>query len=641
MKGTALRPDQLGEYRIPGDVQHHPTKDAFVFGTTQMDLEEDVYLRHLWIHGEGRLERLTEGDNDYSPRWSPDGATIAFIRKSAGSDAKPQLVVRGRDRVIRTLTDLPLGITEFAWSPDGTLIAVVAAEYIDGIDDEEERERAPRRITEPAFRFDNKSWTYNVRSHIWIVDVESEEASQLTSGEFSESHPAWSPDGSTIAFLSVTENQPWMQDLNRAWTVGISTDTDPIAVTPRGDWTWVGFDPDGGLHALGIPSDVATLDLAQFHRLDGDGGVDPMTATDRHIMTGGTSGSALNPRPVRGGAVLAVSQHRGAEQVYRFSSDSEELLIGGKLVITGFAPHTDGTTVITVSTPTSPGEVVSVDPDGAETAVTDFNRAFIEAANLVDPEEFTFESDGHTIHGWVLLPPGDDTVPLLFNIHGGPAAQYTWGFFDEFQIYAAAGYGVVAVNPRGSSGYGQDHVNTPIGEWGKEMPADQLDLKSAPYAAAERFPRLDLDRMGIMGGSYGGLSTAMITSMDQRYKSAVAERGVYNWLSMTGTTDIPFFIPLYLQAEMPHGALDLWRASALSRAHAIETPTLIIHSEHDFRCPVEQGQQLFTLLATKGLDTELLLFPPGEGHELSRSGTPKHRQERFEAILEWHGGHLR
>jgi dipeptidyl aminopeptidase/acylaminoacyl peptidase len=296
--------------------------------------------------------------------------------------------------------------------------------------------------------------------------------------------------------------------------------------------------------------------------------------------------------------------------------------------------------IVTVSTPISPGEVVTVATDGTEAPLSDLNAGFIDSANLVEPEEFRFESDGHTIHGWVFLPEGDESVPLLFNIHGGPAAQYTWGFFDEFQIYVGAGYGVVAVNPRGASGYGQEHVNTPIGEWGKDVPADQLDLKSTPYAAAEQFPRLDLDRMGIMGGSYGGLSTVMVSSMDQNYKSAVAERGVYNWLSMAGTSDIPFFIPLYLGAEMPGGALELWKASPLARAHTIETPMLIIHSEHDFRCPVEQGQQLFTLLATKGLATELLLFPTGEGHELSRSGKPKHRAERFEAILEWHDRHL-
>jgi dipeptidyl aminopeptidase/acylaminoacyl peptidase len=623
-------------------VQHHPSGDAFVFVTTQMDLEDDKYLRHLWINGEGRLARLTEGDVDYSPRWSPDGATIAFIRKAGDEKAKPQLAVRGRDRVVRIVTDFDLGVSELAWSPDGSTIAVVSSEYTDGIEDDDERERAPRRITEPAFRFDNKSWTYNVRSHIWLVDVESGEATQLTSGEHSENHPAWSPDGTLIAFVSSTEDKPWMEALETVYTVSVAGGSAPEAVTPRGDWVWCGYDGSGSLLALGSVTDVPSLELSQFHRLDGSGGTEPITATDRHITTGGTAGSSLNPRPISGNVILAVAQNRAAEHLTAFSDSGEEVRIGGKRVVTGFSPNPSGdVTVISVSTPTSPGEIVAVATDGEETQITDLNTDFIADANLVEPREFTFDSDGHEVHGWVFLPEGDESVPLLFNIHGGPAAQYTWGFFDEFQIYAGSGYGVVAVNPRGSSGRGQEWVNTPIGEWGKDVPADQLDLKRVPDAAAAQFPRLDMDRLGIMGGSYGGLSTVMITAMDQRYKSAVAERGVYNWLSMAGTSDIPFFIPLYLDAEMPGGALDLWKASPLARAHTIETPTLVIHSEHDFRCPVEQGQQLFTLLATKGVETEMLLFPPGEGHELSRSGKPKHRRERFEAILEWHERHLR
>jgi len=204
----------------------------------------------------------------------------------------------------------------------------------------------------------------------------------------------------------------------------------------------------------------------------------------------------------------------------------------------------------------------------------------------------------------------------------------------------SAGYGVVGVNPRGSSGYGDAHKVVPVGRWGDDVPPDQADLLLAPFAAAEHFPRLDTDRLGVMGGSYGGLSTVMITSIDQRYRSAVAERGVYNFVSFGGTSDIPWFNELYHDRDLPGDAEEIWKASAISRAHAITTPTLVIHSEGDFRCPIEQGQQLFTLLYRQGTETELLLFPPNEGHELSRSGTPKHRVERFNAILDWHRAHL-
>lgn len=635
-----MRPDQLGDYSIPGDVQVNPATGDVVYVSTTMDLEDDKYLRHLWILSDGKNRRLTEGNADSSPRWSPDGSQLAFIRNKDGDDKKPQLALRGDDGVVHIVTEFDNGISEIAWSPDGSTIAVAAAEYIDGHEDEEERAKAPRRIKQPAFRFDNRSWTYNVRSHIHLVDVASGDTRQITDGDHSEGQIAWSPDGTTIAYISNVEARPWMEFLTTVRTVGIAEGSEPQSVTPRGEWHWCGYEASGELLALGHPTDGPSLTIAQLCRLDGSGGVTQITSTDHHTMVGGPAGHSLNPRPVGDGVILAVVQDTGAEHLVAFSGGDETLRIGGNRVVTSFAVDPMGGVVFSSSHPTSPGEVHRIDPPGDESVLTDINGAFIAEADLIEPEEFTFDSDGHEVHGWVFLPPGDDKVPLLFNIHGGPAAQYTWGFFDEFQVYAGAGYGVVAVNPRGSSGRGQGWVDTPVGEWIKDEPADQMDLKRVPDAAAEQFPRLDMDRLGIMGGSYGGLSTVMITSMDQRYKSAVAERGVYNWLSMAGSSDIPFFIPLYLDANMPDDAVDLWKSSPLARAHKIETPTLIIHSEHDFRCPVEQGQQLFTLLATKGLDTEFLLFPPGEGHELSRSGTPKHRRERFEAILEWHGTHL-
>jgi dipeptidyl aminopeptidase/acylaminoacyl peptidase len=339
--------------------------------------------------------------------------------------------------------------------------------------------------------------------------------------------------------------------------------------------------------------------------------------------------------------MTAVLEDAGTQRVIHISRNgSVSDVAGGNRVISGWDPNAGGTAaVFTASTTTNPGEVYWWDGT-TERPITALNDDFIAAAGLVEPEAFTFESDGHHIHGWVYLPPGEGPVPLLFNIHGGPAAQYDWGFFDEFQVYVGAGYGVVAINPRGSTGYGFDHVDAPRGHWGDEMPPDMLDLTSAPYAAAKQFDRLDRERLGIMGGSYGGVATVMVTALDQAYRSAVAERGVYNWVSMAGTSDIPYFMDLYLGTNMPEGVDELWKASPLARAHNITTPTLVIHSETDYRCPIEQGQQLFSILHRGGVETELLIFPSGEGHELSRSGKPKYRVERFEAILDWHERHL-
>jgi dipeptidyl aminopeptidase/acylaminoacyl peptidase len=232
-------------------------------------------------------------------------------------------------------------------------------------------------------------------------------------------------------------------------------------------------------------------------------------------------------------------------------------------------------------------------------------------------------------------------VPLLLNIHGGPATQYGYGFFDEFQVYAEAGYGVVACNPRGSSGKGAAFVRAPVDAWEQERPVDLEDLLAVVEAALGRFPRLDAGRMGIMGGSYGGFMTARILAVDERWRSAVPERGLYSFTSFAGTSDIGHWFPgMYLRGrDFEDGWARLWRAGPLSKAHLIATPCLIVHSENDWRCPIEQAEQLHAVLVARGVESEMLRFP-GESHELSRGGKPKHRRERFEAILDWHARHL-
>jgi dipeptidyl aminopeptidase/acylaminoacyl peptidase len=637
-----MRPDQIGDFRVPSDAFLHPDGERAVFVVTQMDLDEDEYVRQIWIWDGETSRPFTSGRADTSPRWSPDGSTLAFLRKGPGDDDRPQLALLPIDGgEAEVVTDFELGVSALEWSPDGTKVALVAPEYVDDFEEEEERNRAPRRIKHPAFRYDNEGWKYNRRSHIWIYDIALDETTQITDGDYDESGPSWSPDGGTITYLSDAHEDRWLRPLNQVFTVPAAGGESNV-VSQLGVWAWAGFNSSGMLHAVGRETDEFTLDPSPFQRVETDGSLTQLTDIDRDIMPGHPPGPLTAPIFTADGSATMVIEDRGTQRVISVAPSGVATdVLGGERIITGWSPSGDGgLAVFTASSPTEPGEVYVWDGKG-ERQISNLNDEFVAAVDLVAPQEFTFESDGHEIHGWVYLPDGKDTVPLLLNIHGGPYAQYGWGFFDEFQVYVGAGYGVVAVNPRGSSGYGLEHGEAPCGRWSEEMPPDLLDLKDAPYAAAEQFPRLDADAKGIMGGSYGGLATAMLTSMDTSYLSAVAERGVYNWVSMAGTTDIPWFMHLYLLTDMPDGADEIWAASPLARAHAIETPTLIVHSEGDFRCPVEQGQQLFGILYRGGVDTEMLLFPPDEGHELSRSGTPKHRMERFDAILDWHDKYLK
>ncbi len=634
-----MRPSQLGDYRVPSDPQMHPDGQRSVFVVTQMDLEADAYLRQIWQSDDAGTRPLTQSQTDSSPRWSPDGASIAYLTEDDDEVAQlATLGAAGEDP--RVLTSFGASVSELAWSPDGRTIAIVVSEYVDGHTDKNERKRAPRRINAPAFRFDNKSWVYNKRKHLWLVDVDSGEVRQLTSGGHSEAGPAWSPDGSTITYRSSIHDRHWINSLNQVCTVSVDSGAIEV-VSPLGEWDWSGFDVSGTLLALGSISDKKSLLLPQFHRVEGGGALTALTSTDYHIDSPDRAGASGGPLPLPNGGLTFIAEDRGTWRVFSLALDGRiDPIASGNRAVTGWHSGPDASTAVFTSTSsTQPGEVYRF-ASGDEVRITTLNDDFCGAAALVEPTEFTFESDGVEIQGWVYLPPGQSDVPLLLSIHGGPATQYGWGFFDEFQVYAGAGYGVVAINPRGSSGYGYEHVRAVVGRWGDPVPPDFADLTAAPYEAAKRFPRLDLDRMGVMGGSYGGVATVMVSSLDQRYRSAVAERGVYNWVSFAGTSDIPHFVEMYVNAAMPHDVDAIWKASSLARAHAITTPTLVIHSEDDFRCPLEQGQQLFTLLYTAGIETELLLFPPGEGHELSRSGDPKHRVERFDAILAWHEQHL-
>jgi dipeptidyl aminopeptidase/acylaminoacyl peptidase len=235
--------------------------------------------------------------------------------------------------------------------------------------------------------------------------------------------------------------------------------------------------------------------------------------------------------------------------------------------------------------------------------------------------------DGYPVHGWVTVPEGPGPHPVLLTVHGGPFSQYGWTLFDETQTYVSAGYAVVQCNPRGSSGYGQAHGRAIIGGWGG---LDAADVVAFLDAALED-PRLDGERVGIMGGSYGGYMTTLLIGRTDRFAAAISERAFNDPVSFVGSSDIGWFFPdAYLGTDPGRVAAQ----SALAGADRITTPTLVVHSEEDWRCPVEQGARLFVALKRRGVPTEFLLFP-GEGHELSRSGRPKHRLARLEHVLRW------
>jgi len=634
-----MTPDQLPAFATVSDPQLHPDGIRVAFVVSRMDFDDDRYNRSIWIWDGDAATRFTHGPIDSRPRWSPEGDTLAFLRSTGEPGTTSQVAVIGTNGgEAAVVTSFELGASEAEWSPDSSRLAVVATEWTEawsGLEDEE-RARRPRRVTAPEWRYDHLGYLHNKATKILLVDPDTGESVALTDGESRDSGVTWRPDCSAVAFLSARHDRAGFRNENQVWEIPVAGGQ-AEAIVPVGDWADISYRPDGVAHATGVANVSEYPTVSGLYRLEGGAATKLTTDLDRTIVSPGSGGLAW----LDNGSCLVLVEDRGTVIVVEIADDgSWRELLGGRRTITAISARADGGGLALTSTRTTdPGELAWFDGD-TETTLTQVNAGFRSEAELVEPEHILVESDGVDLDVWIYLPAGSTHVPVLFNIHGGPATQYGWGFHDEFQVYAGAGYGVVATNPRGASGRGHDFMRGALGRWNEENPPDLTDLMTALDGAVSHFDRLDGERLGIMGGSYGGLITAKILAIDGRFRSAVPERGLYNFVSFAGTSDIGLWFGGMYVGDRDYGDWSsLWEASPLRTAHRIRTPCLVIHSSSDYRCPVEQGEQLFATLIDNGVDAELLIFPD-EGHELSRSGSPQHRRERFDAILEWHNRYL-
>ncbi len=625
-----MQPTDLDALRSLTDPAVQPGAGAVAFVVTTTNLDDDRYESSIWIRRDGEQARpFTSGRKDRHPRWSPDGRTLAFLRPGDDEKRGAQLAVMPADGGEATvLTDAELGISSFEWSPDGSTFAVITAAWAEGHADldDEERARRPKRITSPMWRFDNQGYRFDKTVAAAVVAADSGEMTVLTPADWRPHMVTWRPDGAAVAVLTEVGDSVAMHGRTGVHELDVDGGA-TRELTDAGAWDHVGYRPDGVVHLMGA-ADLGDLPAPPaLFRLDGTTPIRLGNSLDRDVHA--TSRGLWDDD----GGITLISQDRGRQVVTRLDADGGHSTVFAAEAFVTALDGRDGRLVGVLDRVDRPAELVAF-VDGGVEELTSFG-ADTEVA-LVAPRHLVIERDGVELDVWIYLPPGEETVPVLFNIHGGPAAQYGWMLFDEFQVYAAAGYGVVATNPRGASGAGDEFMKGCVGVWGEEQPPDALDLVAALDAAIEAEPRLDGDRVGIMGGSYGGLITTKILSFDHRFACAVPERGVYNWVSMMASDIGQFFTGVYLRTDDP---VERWHMSSLSVADRITTPCLVIHSDADHRCPPDQGQQLFGVLLANGVPVEYLEFP-GEGHELSRSGSPKHRVERFDAILEYLGRYL-
>jgi dipeptidyl aminopeptidase/acylaminoacyl peptidase len=620
-----------------------PDGSTAVVTATRPDLEENEYRSQLWIvavDGSSAPRRLTHGKRDSAPRYSPDGRWIAFLR--AEPKGKPQvhlLAADGGDA--RVLTDLPGGAGAPVWAPDSSAIAFTArvpdaGRY--GQDDKIPADKeAPRRITGLQYRLDNVGFLIDNREHVFVVDVtdtdDQPKARQVTDGDADDSEVDWSPDGAWLVFTSARHDRR-EHDLVR----------DAFLIRPDGSDLRQLTDSSLSLFRPTFTADGATvLALGEDPGPDGNKWVAAnvglfAVAVDapgrpRRLTDAETYGLGTDQMLITADGAVVTNENRGAADLVcvPFDGGPPLVLSAGQHQITGVDIAAD-TTVVTVTDDATPGEL-GVLRDGKIEQLTDFAAALREhVAPRPITELHASAPDGYPVHGFLVTPDDAGPHPVLLMIHGGPFAQYGWTLFDEAQVYAGAGYAVVYGNPRGSSGYGQAHGAAIRGDVGERSAVDLLALLDAAVSRRD----LDGSRVGVLGGSHGGFMTSWLIGHSDRFRAAVSERGVNAIDSFIGSSDIGWGFADDLYSTDPE---DLRRQSPLTYADAITTPLLIIHSEQDWRCPVEQAQRLYVALRQRDAEVEMLLFP-GEGHELSRSGLPSHRVARFDAIVEWFGRHL-
>ena len=649
----AVVPEDLLRIRFVSDPHFHPDGRRIAFVVTTLSEPRDEYLSNIWLVDvdDGEARAFTHGPRrDTAPRWSPDGRWLAFVSERDRKE-KGQLYVMPADggEAVR-LTELKPGVATPAWSPDGRWLAF--ASRVGGWEepkDEEERERSkpPRIIDILKYKSNGVGFVYDRPQQIFVVACDGGAPRQLTVGSFDNHHPTWAPDSRHVAFVSARHADRDEDNATDVFVVPMDGGEPRQVTRTEGPASWPAYSPDGRTIAyLGHADPRGVSRHSRIYTVPAEGGR-PVCHTADFDRNCESMMDAIGPQWLgRSGALLFQADDEGDVPIYRLTMAHDsvpERLVGGTRWITGFSPSADGALIaFTATDDASPAEVFVCRADGAgERSLTDLNGEWKAEVARVRPERFRFKRAGFTVDGWV-MPPFDRKpgrrYPVLLNIHGGPASQYGHRFFDEFQVYAGAGYAVVYVNPRGSRGYSEAFARAVIGDWGG---GDYADVMAGLDDALRRFDFLDPARLGVMGGSYGGFMTSWIVGHTDRFKAACSERAVNAMWSMYGTSDIGFWFQEAHGLGRPPWEDLKWyvERSPLSYVRDIHTPLLILHSESDLRCPMEQAEQLYVALKKLGRTVRFVRFPD-ENHELSRSGRPRHRLARFRILLEWFAEHL-
>jgi dipeptidyl aminopeptidase/acylaminoacyl peptidase len=654
-----VTPEDYYSFEFLSDPQISPDGKLVAYVVTRIDRPQNRRNSSIWmVATDGSRppwQFTTSPQSSNSPRWSPDGKWLGFLSSRPAeatpgaspvpAAAAPSETTRNQVYLLsmnggeaRRLTTLKNGVNTFRWSPDGTrLVLVSRIGPSDGRTESrtESRERSDvRHYKNSSYKFNDTGWFDDRRSHLWTVDVKTGTAKQITEGnDWNDTDPQWSPDGKRIAFVSNRTGKEYDHDRNTdVWVISAEggaltkiSDHSESDNSPR--WS-----PDG--NTIAFSGEVQERDHPKIWLAPATGGpASVLAANGLDLIPSDLDWSA------DGKSLYFQAGVKGETHLFRVDLAKKsiaQVTSGSRAVRNVEFSWPARSMVYAANDFKHLDDLYISDLNGQnERKLTNLNEALWKQLKLAEVERFTYKSaDDWDIDGFLVKPVGWEAgkkYPLILSIHGGPAGMYGVDWFHEVQGYAAKGYAVLYTNPRGSTGYGQKFERGIVGEWGGK---DYVDVMNGVDAALQKYPWLDSERMGVTGGSYGGYLTNWIIGHTDRFKAAVTLRSVSNFVSDEGTRDGAY-------GHSPDFGGDLfekfdlyWDRSPLKYAKNVKTPTLILHSDNDFRVPLEQGEQWFRALKHYGVTAEMVMFPR-ENHNLTRSGEPRHLVESLNWQLYW------
>jgi len=651
--------DDLFQIHEVSDPQLSPDAQSVAYTVKTLLLKEDKSEERIWTvptaaASADAIPMTAEDASSSHPRWSPDGKYLAFL--SARNEGKTQIWLLNRSGgEAQHLTDTPQDVDHFAWSPDSTRLAVIlrdpseeelaAAKTKDKEKDSEAKDKKPKAkkpwvIDRLQLKHDEVGYLDRRRAHLYILDLATKSLTQITSGDYDDAHPAWSPDGHLLAFASNRSKPDPDRTYNTDIWVVAANNTDKGAqltqvATNPGDDDTPSWSPDGKLITY-----VTQLDPHLFQYATHHVAVSPATGGQARVLTQSFDRNATEPRfSPDGSSVYFVADDDGTQILARVPATGGEVTraIAGRFMLSAFSLAKNGDIAALIDMPDRPAEIYSQSAStNKPTRLTKTNDAIITQLRVVQPEYVQFKSkDGTAVHGYLYKPldytPGKK-YPAILRPHGGPV----WAYYAEFthlaQLFAANGYAVLLPNPRGSTGYGENFAKAIYADWGNKDYQD--DMAIVDYAIAQGIA--DPDKLAVGGWSYGGISTDFIIAQTTRFKAAISGAGEANNTSMYGHDQYQRDYITELGTPWENHAL--WdKLSPFYKVTNITTPTLFMGGNIDWNVPILGGEQMYQAMKSLGRETQLVVYP-GEYHEFK---TPSHLKDRLERYLAWYAHYVK